>query len=79
MTTDRGRGPRRRPRHPCPRRRAGRPSFDCAKASSRAEKTICDVPELAWQDRQMGKATKGALAAVGKLARPIRKPGRRHS
>ncbi len=42
------------------------PSFDCAKASSRAEKTICDVPELAWQDRQMGKAYKVALAAVGK-------------
>lgn len=53
------------------------PSFDCAKASSRAEKTICDVPELAWQDRQMGKAYKVALAAVGKSGEADLKAGQK--
>jgi uncharacterized protein len=32
------------------------PSFDCTKASTAAEKVICDAPELYWYDRQMAKA-----------------------
>lgn len=41
------------------------PSFDCAKAASAVETAICDTPDLAWYDRQMGKSYKIALEKVG--------------
>ena len=32
------------------------PSFDCAKAQTSGEKTVCDAPGLGWYDRQLAKA-----------------------
>ncbi len=32
------------------------PSFDCEKASTAAEKAICEAPGLGWYDRQLAKA-----------------------
>lgn len=31
------------------------PSFDCAKAKTAAEKTVCQVPDLQWSDRQLAR------------------------
>jgi len=53
------------------------PSFDCAKASSRAEKEICANPDLAWHDRQMAKSYKVALAAVGAAGETALKAGQK--
>ena len=47
----------------------GGPSFDCAKASSAVERTICKDPELAKADRAMAEAY-AALAA--KLSGPAK-------
>jgi len=47
------------------------PSFNCAKAQSAAEKTVCDVPNLQWTDRQMARLYKLALSQKPKLRRPI--------
>lgn len=41
------------------------PSFDCAKAKSEMEHFLCDMPGLGWYDRQLAKAYKVTLAAVG--------------
>lgn len=41
---------------------ASGPSFDCAKASSRYEKMVCDTPELSALDRQLDGVFKQALA-----------------
>jgi uncharacterized protein len=41
---------------------AAGPSFDCTRAQSVAEKTICDVPFLHWTDRQMARLYKLALS-----------------
>ena len=46
-----------------------RPSFDCAKASTKVEQTICATPELAKADREVAKAY-AALAA--KLSGPAK-------
>ena len=48
------------------------PSFNCAKAQSAAEKTICDVPDLQWADRQMARLYKLALSQKPALRRPIK-------
>lgn len=48
------------------------PSFSCAKAKSAAEKTVCDVPNLQWTDRQMARLYKLALTQKPQLRRPIR-------
>jgi uncharacterized protein YecT (DUF1311 family) len=37
------------------------PSFDCTKARSAAEKTVCKVPDLQWSDRQLTRLYKLAL------------------
>jgi type IV secretory pathway TrbL component len=41
-----------------------RPSFDCAKARSRAERLICADPELARLDRELGQLHARAKAAA---------------
>ncbi len=41
------------------------PSYDCTKARSTAEKTVCEVPELQWTDRQLARLYKLALAQSG--------------
>ena len=41
------------------------PSFDCAKATSAAEKTVCEVPDLQWSDRQLARFYKMALKDSG--------------
>jgi uncharacterized protein YecT (DUF1311 family) len=42
----------------------GTPSFDCAKASSAVDRTICKEPELAKADREMAAAYAALLAKV---------------
>src|SRR5260221_9845653 len=42
--------------HPCGA--APRPSFDCTKAATSIERTICADPELAQWDSRMGEAFK---------------------
>jgi uncharacterized protein YecT (DUF1311 family) len=44
---------------------AANPSFDCAKATSAAEKTVCEVPDLQWSDRQLARFYKMALKDSG--------------
>jgi uncharacterized protein YecT (DUF1311 family) len=44
-----------------------KPSFDCAKASSFAEKAICSNDELAQLDVRMSKAYKAQLAATSNI------------
>ncbi len=41
------------------------PSFDCAKATTTGEKTVCDAPGLGWYDRQLAKAYGIARKAAG--------------
>jgi uncharacterized protein YecT (DUF1311 family) len=41
------------------------PSFDCAKATSAAEKTVCEVPDLQWSDRQLARFYQMALKDSG--------------
>jgi uncharacterized protein len=41
------------------------PSFDCSKAKSAAEKTVCEVPDLQWSDRQLARFYKMALKDSG--------------
>lgn len=41
------------------------PSFDCSKARSASEKTICEVPDLQWNDRQLARFYKLALKNSG--------------
>jgi uncharacterized protein len=41
------------------------PSFNCSKAKGAAEKAVCEVPELQWSDRQLGRLYKLALAQSG--------------
>lgn len=41
------------------------PSFDCAKAKSAAEKTVCEVPDLQWSDRQLARFYKMAIKDSG--------------
>jgi len=41
------------------------PSFDCAKAKSEMEHFLCDMPGLGWYDRQLAKAYKLVVGAVG--------------
>ena len=45
-----------------------KPSFDCAKASSFAEKAICSNDDLAQLDVRMSKAYKAQLAATSNIA-----------
>lgn len=47
------------------------PSFNCAKAQSVAEKTICEVPYLHWTDRQMARLYKLALSQNANAQDPI--------
>jgi uncharacterized protein YecT (DUF1311 family) len=42
---------------------APRPSFNCSKARSYAERTICSTPSLALRDAEMGKLYRAALAS----------------
>jgi hypothetical protein len=39
------------------------PSFDCSKARSYAERTICDTPRLASRDAQLGEMFQSAVAS----------------
>jgi uncharacterized protein len=41
------------------------PSFDCSKAKTAAEKTVCEVPDLQWSDRQLARFYKMALKDSG--------------
>lgn len=41
------------------------PSYDCAKATSAAEKEICRVPDLQWFDRQLARLFKLAKDQPG--------------
>lgn len=41
------------------------PSFDCAKAKTAAEKTVCQVPDLQWSDRQLARFYKMAVKDSG--------------
>ncbi len=41
------------------------PSFNCNNAKSAAEKTVCEVPDLQWSDRQLARFYKLALAQGG--------------
>ena len=50
---------------------AAGPSFDCTKAQSVAEKTICDVPYLHWTDRQMTRLYKLALSQNARVPEAI--------
>jgi uncharacterized protein YecT (DUF1311 family) len=52
---------------------AAQPSFDCAKASTKAEKTICANPQLAAADAAMT----GAYAALSKALPPAQQTGLR--
>ncbi len=47
------------------------PSFDCSKAKSAAEKTVCDVPNLQWTDRQMARLYKLALNQKPNMRQPV--------
>jgi uncharacterized protein YecT (DUF1311 family) len=44
---------------------AAEPSFDCAKARGAPEKTVCEVPDLQWNDRQLARFYKLALESSG--------------
>lgn len=46
------------------------PSYDCATASSDAEKAICEAPSLGWYDRQLAKTWTIVLKAVGEDGAP---------
>lgn len=48
---------------------ADQPSFDCAKAKSVVEKTICADPDLAAADRKMADTFRKILAGAGSDAR----------
>lgn len=41
------------------------PSFDCAKATTQGEETVCNAPDLGWYDRQLANAYGLAKKAVG--------------
>ena len=41
------------------------PSFDCTKAKSAAEREVCEVPNLQWNDRQLARLYKLALEQSG--------------
>lgn len=45
---------------PPPPRRTERPSFNCAYAGTRAERMVCDDPELAAADRRLARAFRQA-------------------
>jgi hypothetical protein len=47
------------------------PSFNCAKAQRAAEKTVCDVPNLQWTDRQMARLYSLALKQKPQMRRPM--------
>jgi uncharacterized protein len=48
---------------------AGRPSFDCSRASSWAERTICNDDTLCASDREMSAAFATRRAALGDVGR----------
>lgn len=50
-----------------------KPSFDCAKATSRSERLVCSSTEVARQDVAMANAYRGALARSGARAPDIRR------
>lgn len=51
------------------------PSFDCSKASTAGEKTVCDAPGLGWYDRQVAKAYDVAKKAAGASGEAALKEG----
>lgn len=53
------------------------PSFDCAKAASRAEKAICESPFLGWHDRQLARAYREALKLAGATGADAVKAGQK--
>jgi len=53
------------------------PGFDCRKASSSAQKRVCQTPALAALDRKLASSYRAALAKVGKTLRPTLKAEQR--
>jgi uncharacterized protein YecT (DUF1311 family) len=54
-----------------PARAQTAPSFDCAKASTEVEKTICASPDLAKADVALSDAYRAALARAPEEAKPL--------
>lgn len=53
------------------------PGFDCRKASSSAQKLVCQTPALAALDRKLASSYRAALAKAGKTLQPTLKAEQR--